>query len=231
MTFQNHFLDSLPPEALALIQPDLQRISLKRDDKIIEADRRVETVILPIDSIISVTTVMEDGKQVESRTIGKEGGFGLLHALGSNVAFERVIVQVGGSAWQIRRQALGDAARQSAVLTEAIVRHAQATIIQSAQLMACNTLHDARPRLCRWLLMTHDRLGGSAILPLTQEHLSIMLGVQRTTVTALAGELQDQGLISYMRGKIRVLDRHGLTRCACECYGANAHFVRRIFEG
>jgi CRP-like cAMP-binding protein len=230
MSHPNHFLDGLAPATFGLIRDDLQRVALKRDEKVVEAGRPVDLVVLPVDCIISVTTVMADGKQVESRTIGREGGFGLLHAIGSPTSFERVIVQIGGDAMVIRRGALRAAARQSPDLTEAIVRHAQATLVQSAQFMACNTLHDVRPRLCRWLLMTQDRLGGAEVLPLTQEHLSIMLGVQRTTVTLIARGLQDQGLISYMRGKIRIKDRERLTRCACECYAALTHSTERILE-
>ena len=125
---------------------------------------------------------------------------------------------------------LESAAAKSHALTQAIVRHAQATIVQTAQFMACNALHQAPPRLCRWLLMTQDRLGGADILPLTQEHLAIMLAVQRTTVTALAAGLQADGLISYSRGKIRILDRAGLKRRSCECYGVLTESVQRILN-
>jgi CRP-like cAMP-binding protein len=166
-----------------------------------------------------VVTVMSDGSQVESRTIGREGGYGLLHALGSPYSFERMLVQVGGSAWRAPLPALREAALASPSLARTIVQHAQATIVQTAQNTACNTLHSAEQRLCRWLLLTHDRLG-SDVLPLTQEHLSIMLGVQRTTVTAIASQLQERGAISYVRGKITILDRPALERCACECYEA-----------
>ena len=100
-----------------------------------------------------------------------------------------------------------------------VVRHAQASLLQAAQSTACNTLHRAEQRLCRWLLLTQDRLG-SDVVPLTQEHLAIMLGVQRTTVTATASQLQERGVIAYSRGKIRVLDREAMKRCACECYEA-----------
>jgi CRP-like cAMP-binding protein len=100
------------------------------------------------------------------------------------------------------------------------VRHAQASLLQAAQSTACNTLHRAEQRLCRWLLLTQDRLGGSEVVPLTQEHLAIMLGVQRTTITAVASGLQERGVIAYARGKINILDRPALERCACECYQA-----------
>ena len=115
-------------------------------------------------------------------------------------------------------EALAAQARKSNQLVRCIVSHAQATILQSAQMTACNTLHSVEARLCRWLLMTQDRLGEPDVVPLTQEHLAIMLGVQRTTVTAIAGEIQARGLIRYSRGSIHILDRARIERCACECY-------------
>ena len=221
----NHFLDTLPAKARALIEPDLERVTLKRDDTLAEVGRTVEMVLLPTDSIIAV---MANGDQVESRTIGRESGFGLLHALGSRYAFERVIVQVGGEAWKIRTETLRRAAAASPMLTDAIIRHAQATIVQTAQTNACNALHATPLRLARWLLMTQDRLGGDAVVPLTQEHLAIMLGVQRTTVTTLAASLQAEKIIRYSRGKIRILDREALTGRACECYETVTLAVDRI---
>ena len=219
MAWENHFLDSLEAADAGALRPHLEEVSLNRNDMINEAGDPVSTVYLPTTSILSVITVMKDGSQVESRTIGRESGYGLLHALGSPLSFERMVVQVSGKAWRLPLAALNGAADQSRSLRRAIVHHAQATIIQSAQATACNSLHGAEQRLCRWLLMTQDRLA-SDVVPLTQEHLSIMLGVQRTTITALASELQARGFITYVRGKITVNDRPALERCTCECYGA-----------
>lgn len=219
MTHPNHFLATLSAADMALIRPKLEFIELPRDDIVARADRPVGHAYFPISCILSVVVVMRDGRQIESRTIGRESGFGLLNALGSRTSFEQVIVQVGGEACRIPISALSDAAADSPSLAGSLARHAQATILQAAQFTACNALHEVEPRLCRWLLMTQDRLG-TPTLPLTQEHLSIMLGVQRTTVTAIAQHLQEAGLLSYARGKIRVLDRAGLEERACECYDA-----------
>ncbi len=227
MSVSNHFLESLSPSARADLEPHLELTELVRNRLVVDVGRPVEWVVLPIDAIISVIAVMADGDQVESRTIGRESGFGLLHALGSDTSYERIVVQVGGQAWRLRTEALTRAAAGNVELTHAIVRHAQATLIQSAKLTACNTLHGAPARLCRWLVMTQDRLG-SDVVPLTQEHLSIMLGVQRTTVTAMASALQAQKLIRYSRGKIRILDRPGLIARSCECYGALTRITARI---
>ncbi|MDB5495459.1 MAG: transcriptional regulator, Crp/Fnr family [Phenylobacterium sp.] len=219
MPWNNHFLDSLGRKDLSGLQQHLSEATLVRDQVLDEAGRPMTFVYLPVDCILSVLTVMKDGAQVESRTIGRESGYGLLQALGAPTSYERTIVQVSGRAWRAPLSALREAAAASDAVREAIVRHAQASLLQAAQSTACNTLHRAEQRLCRWLLLTHDRLGGD-LLPLTQEHLAVMLGVQRTTVTAAASQLQARGVIAYSRGKIRVVDRAALERCACECYQA-----------
>jgi CRP-like cAMP-binding protein len=219
MPWDNHFLDSLRTPDLDRFAPQLAEVQIERNQLLDEAGRAIQFVYLPVDSILSVLTVMKDGGQVESRTIGREGGYGLLQALGSPISYERTICQVPGRAWRAPLAALRELAEASQSVREVIVRHAQASLLQAAQSTACNTLHRAEQRLCRWLLLTQDRLG-SDLVPLTQEHLAIMLGVQRTTVTATASALQDRGVIAYTRGKIRVLDRAALERCSCECYEA-----------
>jgi CRP-like cAMP-binding protein len=230
MPWRNHFLDSLDAADIRALRPHLEEVSLQRNQVLDEEGGRITVVYLPIDCILSVVTVMRSGAQVESRTIGRESGYGLLNALGSQVSFERMLVEVSGRAWRIPLATLRERAEASRKLTRAIVRHAQATIIQSAQFTACNTLHTAGQRLCRWLLLTQDRLD-SEVVPLTQEHLAIMLGVQRTTVTAVASELQASGAISYVRGKITIRDRPALLNCACECYAAIQIGATEMLEG
>lgn len=217
MSWSNHFLNALQPEVIESLRPHIKRIKLQRHQLIVEADETVAHVILPIDSIVSVIAVMGDGREIESRTIGCESGFGLLHALGSRVALERVVVQVAGDGYQIPVGKLAELSRQHPSLIGAIVAHAQATIVQATQSTACNALHSAEARLSRWLAMTQDRLSGN-VVPLTQEHLAVMVGVQRTTVTALALDLQARGIIHYRRGNIAILDREALLRSSCECY-------------
>lgn len=217
MGWTNHFLESLPPDEIAALEPALRRFSLERDQLIAEVGRPVAHAVFPIDSVISVVAVMRDGRQIETRTIGRESGYGLLHALGSRYSFERVTAQIGGEAWRMPIEFLAAAAAASPLLAHHIVQRAQATLVQTAQSTACNTLHTAEQRLARWLLLTQDRLGAN-VLPLTQEHLAIMLGVQRTTVTAIASELQASGAIAYSRGRITVLDAPALQRRSCECY-------------
>jgi CRP-like cAMP-binding protein len=229
MPWRNHFLDSLNAADQRALRPHITPLNLVRYEVLDEPGEPIGHIFLPVDAILSVVTVMKSGAQVESRTIGRESGYGLLNALGSPVAFERMTVQVGGAAWRIPRRAMRDAAHASTELVQAIVQHAQASIVQAAQNSACNSLHPAEQRLCRWLLLTEDRLG-SNIVPLTQEHLAIMLGVQRTTVTAIASQLQERGAIAYTRGKITILDRDSLLRCACECYEAIQRGVGALLQ-
>jgi CRP-like cAMP-binding protein len=219
MRWDNHFLDSLGGADLDALRPHLSEVSLERSQLLDDAHKAIVAIYLPVDCVLSVLTVMKDGSQLESRTIGRESGYGLLQALGAPVTYERTICQVGGRAWCVPLGHMRQVARQSAGVRETIVRHAQASLLQASQSTACNILHRAEQRLCRWLLLTQDRLA-SDVLPLTQEHLAIMLGLQRTTVTATASQLQERGVIAYSRGKIRVLDREALRRGACECYDA-----------
>jgi CRP-like cAMP-binding protein len=229
MSLDNHFLGSLAEADLSRLKSDLTEVELERNQLLDEEGRPVAFVYLPINCVLSVVTVMRDGSEVESRTIGRESGYGLLQALGSPISYERTIAQVGGRCWRLPLEVLRRAATESEGVREAIVRHAQATLLQAAQSSACNSLHRAEQRLCRWLLLTQDRLDSDTV-PLTQEHLAIMLGVQRTTVTATASHLQERGLIAYSRGRIRILDRPALERCACECYEAIRQGTARMLE-
>jgi CRP-like cAMP-binding protein len=226
----NHVLQSLSRQDLDSLRPSLAKVTLERGETLAEDRRRLTCAHLPTDAILSVITVMKDGRMVESRTIGRESGYGLLHALGSRHCYERVEVQVAGEAWKVPLDALAELAHGSPAALKVIAMHAQATVVQSAVSVACNMLHGVHPRLCRWLLMTQDRLQ-SDVLPLTQEHLGIMLGVQRTTVTAVIAALQESGAVRTLRGKITVLDRAKLEACACECYEAIDASARRLSAG
>ena len=228
MAYRNHFLDGLSPRDIEALRPHLRKVELTRNQCLAKTDEPVVRSVLPVNAIISVILEMNDGKQVETRTIGCESGFGLLHVLGSSTSYETVTTQVGGVAYVIDQRVFAARARESSTLMESIVRHGQATIVQSAQGVACNALHDVRQRLARWLLMTHDRVSHDQ-LPLTQQHLAVMLAVQRTTVTAAASELQREGAIAYRRGRITVLDRPLLMKRSCECYETIETGVKKLF--
>jgi CRP-like cAMP-binding protein len=229
-TTGNEFLDSLTAQDFALIESFLTQEHLAHNAVVTPLGAEVNSVLFPTGAILSIITMMEDGRGVESCTIGHESGYGLLNVLGSAAAFDRVISQVPGSALRIAGARLKAAATASPSLMDMILRHIQANLAQTQQSVACNALHPAEARLCRWLLMSRDRTR-SQKLPLTQEFLGFMLGVQRTTVTAAARALQSAGLIRYSRGQIEILDHAGLEAGACECYAAvrerHAHLVGR----
>jgi CRP-like cAMP-binding protein len=173
--------------------------------------------------MVSIVVVLSEGeKSVETATVGREGAVGAVAGLGERKASARAIVQVEGSGARIAARQLQATVKQSPFLREFIVRYQEMLLHQAQQSTACNALHEARPRLCRWLLQTRDRLD-SDVVALTQEFLAQMLGVRRTTVTELARGLQSKGLVRYKRGKIEILDRQGLEECACECYDALRH--------
>ena len=217
MEFRNQVLAELTPSQLTLLQPHLIERHLVSGEVLYQPGDRVEAVFFPSTAVTSVVTVMEDGRCVESATLGNESVVGAVPALSEAPSHARVFIQVPGDAWQLtasifRRHVLNDPA-----LLKIILRHVQRDIGQSEQSVACNALHNVVQRLARWILLTQDRVGDSRI-PLTQEYLAIMLGVQRTTVTSAAQSLKKAGLIRYMRGRIDVTNRAGLKRVACECY-------------
>lgn len=185
----------------------------------------IETVYFPHDCVISLLTLMNNGAAIESVTIGREGAFGLMTALGPRAALSRAVIQIPGSASRISANAFQQCAGRSPALMSLVDRHNDALFGHAVHSVACNALHSVEARFCRWLLSCRDRIDGDTV-SLTQEFLADMLGVQRTTVTAVAGRLQAKGLIRYRRGVVDILDRAGLEAGACECYDS----VRGIYE-
>jgi CRP-like cAMP-binding protein len=215
----SHFLDSLSAENFKLLRPSLIEVSLSRDDVVCFPGSDIECVWFPTTAILSVVTILADGQDIEACTIGHESAYGLLNALGSPVAIDRVIAQVPGAAIKLAASRLRAAAALSIHIMDLIVRQTQANFAQIQQSVACNAVHSVEARLCRWLLMTQDRIRSDR-LPLTQEFLGFMLGVQRTTVTGAARRLQAAGSVRYSRGLIEILDRRALQRGSCECYAS-----------
>jgi CRP-like cAMP-binding protein len=215
----NRLLSLLSPTDLSLLAPDLRDISLSRGALLHDIGDPVEHVYFPRGGMISLLAVMQTGETVETATIGREGAVGLAAGLGSRSAAGRAVVQLPGAAARISATRLHAAASQSSAIHDLAVRYNDLLISQIQQSVACNALHHVEARLCRWLLQTHDRVGGD-LLPLTQELLGQMLGVRRTTVTIVARVLQRTGMIRYRRGIIQILDRHALEDGACECYAA-----------
>lgn len=224
MKFRNFLLSALSSDDLQALLPDLSEISLVQSETIFEVGDDVDYVIFPSSAVISVVTVMEDGRSAESHTVGRESGVGLANAAGAVPVQSRIFAQIGGSAMRLPATSLRRRLGESPSLASHLMRHIHATLLQSQQFTACNVLHSADQRLARWLLMTADRTGGNSF-PLTQEYLAVMTGVQRTTVSALANGFKERGLIRYSRGHLEILDEPGLAKASCEC----ARVVRRQF--
>jgi CRP-like cAMP-binding protein len=192
-------------------------------------DRPTDRVYFPWDGVCSFTASMKDGSTVEVATIGNEGVVGMSVYFGGQVPSVETVVQVpGDGATMMRAGTFTAEMERRGPLYHLVRRYSQALLTLMTQSVACNALHDIDKRCARWLLMTHDRVGGDT-LQLTQEYLATMLGVRRPTVTLVAKRLQASGLIQYRRGRIVVRDRAGLARLSCECYGVvRSHFERLI---
>jgi CRP-like cAMP-binding protein len=184
-------------------------------------------VWFPTTAVLSVVTVMTDGRTVESDTVGRESAVGILAALGKAVSTSRTFTQIPGEAVRLPAVALRRQANESARLRTLLMRHALANLAQAHQSVACNALHDVGARISRWLLMSQDRTASDGVR-LTQEYLAFMVGVQRTTVTRLLAELADDDIIAKHRGRIDILDRDRLEARVCECYATVQANLERL---
>jgi len=227
----NRLLAALRPSDLAQLVPFLSPTTLVIGTTVFDAGDDVNTTILPCYStMVSLLVVTRDGEEIEVASIGREGAIGGIVSAGFKPAYGRAVVRIPGAAISIPTARLEEAKNRSPVLADLFSRYADVLLAQMMQSAACNALHSIDQRMCRWLLSTHDRANEPTIR-LTQETLADMLGVQRTTVTAVAKALQDEGLIRTGRGRIEILDRGRLERRACECHAqVEAHFERLLPE-
>jgi CRP-like cAMP-binding protein len=210
-------LAALEPEDFAALEPHLVIVELQRGQVLYEAGATVKYTYFPHDAMVSLVTVMRNGKSAEMAVFGREGLFGLVSAFVTPQAFGRYIVQLGGSASRIELARTHAAMASRPAIQRLVLRYTEALMAQTLQTVACNAVHNVEARCCRWILMSQDRVG-DAELPLTHEFLAEMLGVQRSTVSEVARTLQDKGLIQQGRGMITVIDRPALQQAACECY-------------
>ncbi len=217
LPLKNRLLASLSLADFAVFSPQLTLVDMDKGRLLCDPGDPIETVYFPHDCCISLMTLMENGAAVESATIGREGAFGLQAAVAPREAMSRAIIQVPGRASRISAHALAEGCKRAPAMLSLIDRHSDALFGHAIQSVACNALHGVEARFCRWLLTCRDRIDSDTV-SLTQEFLADMLGVQRTTVTAVAGALQTRGLIRYRRGIVDILDRAGLEAAACECY-------------
>lgn len=229
MIVRNHLLSAFGETARRALSPHFSEFSLSVGRIVAEHGSVVTDVYFPSSGVFSIVTLMNDGGAVESLTVGREGAVGLIAALGEPISEARAMVQIAGSAWRISADRLREVAQRHPIIAAVAIRYGQVTIAQLHQASACNALHEVGARLCRWLLTCEDRIGDN-VVPLTQEFLAMMLGVQRTSVTAAAQELQAQGLIRYQRGKITILDRAGLEAASCECYRVTEQTFEQMFR-
>ncbi len=210
-------LGALEADSRKRIEAHLEPIELKLGDIVCEAGGLLKHAYFPQGNVLSLLTVLENGSAIETANIGREGAFGLFAAMYSRVSFNRCLVQMEGAMVRCPIELLQSEFKRSEHVRDLFVSYSETLLSQVQQTVACNAMHATEARICRWLLMMHDRAEGEA-LPYTHEFLSHMLGANRKSVTIAALSLQAAGLISYRRGKIQVLDRPGLEKASCECY-------------
>jgi CRP-like cAMP-binding protein len=214
---QNRLLAALPAEIRERVIPNLEPMHLPLGKVLYEAGDAESHVYFPTDCIVSLLYVMENGSSAEIAVVGNEGIVGIAVFMGGGSTPSRALVQSAGHAYRLPGKLLKDEFGRHGEFLHLLLRYTQALITQMAQTAVCNRHHTIDQQLCRWLLLSMDRLAGDE-LHMTQELIANMLGVRREGVTEAAGKLHRQGVIMYKRGHIRVLDRPQLERLSCECY-------------
>src|SRR4051812_10071552 len=213
----NRLLSTFSAEARGLIEPFGALVSLTEGEEVLRRGDDVEASLFPVGpTMISMGVELSGGRSIEVASIGREGAVGGIVSCGHAPAFSRATVLVGGPAFRVPMKALEDAKQRSKFIANIFCRFSDYLLAQVMQSASCSTFHSIPERAARWLLHAQDRAGDR--IELTQEAFAGLLGVQRTTVNAVIRELQDEGLIATGRGVIRVTDRAGLKRRACECY-------------
>jgi CRP-like cAMP-binding protein len=215
----NQLLAALPPEELARWLPQLEHVDMPLGEVLYESGTTLSHVYFPTTSIVSLLYVMENGASAEIAVVGNEGVVGISLFMGGESTTSRAVVQSAGQGYRLKAPAIKEEFNRAPVLhlLHLLLRYTQALITQMAQTAVCNRHHSLDQQLCRWLLLSLDRLRGNELV-MTQELIANMLGVRREGVTEGAVKLQKAGLISYARGHITVLDRQGLEGRSCECY-------------
>jgi CRP-like cAMP-binding protein len=214
---RNHLLSALPPAERERIYAHLQLVPMPLGKVLYESGDVLDHVYFPTDCIVSLLYVMEDGASAEISVVGNEGLIGIALFMGGETTPSRAIVQSAGHAYRLIGAQLKEEFHRNSMMQLLLLRYTQALITQMAQTAVCNRHHSVDQQLCRWLLLSLDRLSSNQ-LAMTQELISNMLGVRREGVTEAAGKLQKLGVIDYSRGHITVLDRPKLEQLSCECY-------------
>lgn len=222
---RNCLLASLPQQEYELLAPHLERVSLGRAAVLFGRNQPITHAYFPLTAIASLVIALDDGGTVEVATVGNEGYAGVPLLLDADRSPTEAFTQIAGDYLRISASAFAAQMRTGGAFATAMRRYAQGFLTQISQSTACNRFHPIEQRLCRWILMTHDRVGEHH-LALTQDFIAMMLGVRRASVAVAAGLLQKAGMIHYRRGDLEVVDRPQLEQSSCECYAV----VRREYE-
>ena len=226
----NRLLAALPPAEWARWLPQLEATDMPLGQVLYESGRTLDHVYFPTTAIVSLLYVMENGASAEIAVVGREGLVGISLFMGGGSTPSRAVVQSAGRGFRLPAQAMKEEFNQAGPVMHLMLRYTQALITQMAQTAVCNRHHTLDQQLCRWLLLSLDRLPGNE-LQMTQELIANMLGVRREGVTSAALGLQHAGLIRYARGRISVLDRPGLEQRTCECYAVVKREYDRLLPG
>jgi CRP-like cAMP-binding protein len=222
---QNHLLNALPSADFERLLPKLKLVKLTLGEVLYESGGRQRRVFFPTDAIVSLLYMLVNGASAEIAVVGNEGIIGVSIFMGGETTPSRAVVQSAGYAYQLSGRIVKEEFTRGGAMQYRLLRYTQALLTQMAQTAVCNRHHSLDQQLCRWLLLSLDRLNGNELV-MTQELIANMLGVRREGVTEAAGNLQAAGLIEYRRGHITVVDRAGLEMRTCECYGV----VKKEFD-
>lgn len=227
---QNHLLAALLDKDFDRLAPHLELVSMLLGDVLYESGGKLQYVYFPVSSIVSLHYLLENGGSSEIAGVGNEGLVGISLFMGGDTTPSRAIVQTGGQGYRLKAHILLEEFDRAGPVMRLLLRYTQALITQMSQTAVCNRHHSVEQQLCRWLLLTLDRMSSND-LTITQELIANMLGVRREGVTEAAGKLQNYGFISYRRGHITVVDREGLEEHVCECYGVvKKEFARLLSD-
>lgn len=224
----NHLLAALPEDELARLLPNLQPVSLSLGKVIYESGETMDFVYFPTTAIISLLYIMENGATAEIGVVGNDGLVGIALFMGGDTTPNRAVVQSAGRALKMKAKVLKENFLLAGQFHNLLLRYTQALITQISQTAVCNRLHSVDQQLCRWLLLSHDRLPSDRLI-MTHDLIANMLGVRREGITHAAKRLQEAGYISYVRGDMTILDREGLETNVCECYQVVRNEYDRLF--
>jgi CRP-like cAMP-binding protein len=225
----NRLLAALPAEEYERLRSNLQPVSFSLGEIVYEFAAQLDYVVFPTSSIISLLYTMENGASAEMGLTGNDGVIGIALFMGGGTMPNRAVVQSAGGGFKMKAKLVQDEFAAGGTFQRLLLRYTQALITQISQTAVCNRLHSVEQQLCRWLLLSHDRLNTNELV-MTQELIADMLGVRREGVTVAAGRLQDDGAISYVRGRIQILDREKLEATVCECYRVVKDEVDRLLR-